>query len=52
VRAAPAAALVGNYPNLRGDVFPLSDENLNFVETEFGIEVDRENYDYYIEYRA
>ena len=44
-------ALVGDYPNLRGDSFPVGDESLDRLKAEYSIEVDPERLDYFIEFR-
>jgi hypothetical protein len=43
--------LVGDYPNLRGDSFPVVGESLDRLQREYSIEVDSERFDYFIEFR-
>lgn len=44
-------SLVGDYPNLRGDSFPVVGESLDRLQREYSIEVDSESFDYFIEFR-
>ncbi|HWG99188.1 MAG TPA: hypothetical protein VNV66_07660 [Pilimelia sp.] len=44
-------SLVGDYPNLRGDSFPVVGESLDRLQREYSIEVDSERFDYFIEFR-
>ncbi|MFV2104938.1 hypothetical protein [Micromonospora sp. LOL_024] len=45
-------SLVGDYPNLRGDSFPVVGESLDRLQREYSIEVDSERFDYFIEFRV
>ncbi|NYT95571.1 hypothetical protein [Salinispora sp. H7-4] len=44
-------SLVGDYPNLRGDSFPVIGESLDRLQREYSIEIDSERFDYFIEFR-
>ncbi|WP_018586267.1 hypothetical protein [Salinispora arenicola] len=44
-------SLVGDYPNLRGDSFPVVGESLDRLQREYSIEIDSERFDYFIEFR-
>jgi hypothetical protein len=51
VDEAAVRSLVGDYPNLRGDSFPVEGETLRRLRDEFGVEIRESELDYFIEYR-
>ena len=44
-------ALVGDYPNLRGDSFRVADGSLDRLKKEYSVEVEADRFDYFIESR-
>jgi hypothetical protein len=45
-------SLVGDYPNLHGDSFPVELQSLDRLADEYSIEVEPDGFDYFIEFRS
>lgn len=49
---AVIVSLVGDYPNLRGDSFPLDEAKIKALEEASGIDIQPKGFDYFIEFRG
>jgi hypothetical protein len=47
-----AKSLVGDYPNLKADSFPVKGEGLDLLGGVHSVEVEPERFDYFIEFRS
>lgn len=48
---AAVRSLVGDHPNLRGASFPVEGESLRRLVDEFGLALNPDRFDYFIEFR-